>query len=818
MADNNILPGDQQRPAEGEQSHAEEENATKNNNEDVPLSATETEIANQSSPPKREVKEEAMAAMHQHEEQDVIQVEVLDSSIDSADPSATEELNTSAESVFVSDLTLVGVDFTIQPEQAPSNPDQKAPTKSPRPSRTSNQGAKMKGYYSALTKGYLNVNKTPLKKLKATSKTQITQRAMINQLKENADTLAQENKQLEGAANRMSHDLNERDITIRALKDEAKGQSQELHTKDSKITALETLLSNLKQQKEVLCTQVTEKDEKTRKIQEAAGKTAVALENKNKKLKQEIQTLEGNVTTLTRENSQLKERKPTTQSKKADELVKSNKALKEENDALVLQVQTQKQETSSNALRIVELEVDVAAAEAKAAPLAGAHDTDEKIQELEIDLQDAHLLIASLYEKIQDEEDVLEVPAVTEAPAAKPKGLYIADSNRALIGPKLTDKVDWEQTSEIYTVDMLTHYLEEETQLDEYSIIVIMQGTNDVKNGYDGMKAAKKLARTVKSIQQNLPQTMVYVTEIPPPQANPRKNSEQKLFNLALNQEHLQVIHTERGLNRLPIEVVLRKDDGIHLLERAAAYIAGQTNLVSTNLTMPSLTDTTKEPEQDSISWEIQAAAVGQIVGKGGRNSKRIEDDLKVKISIGPMQNNGLQAITVMGPAPQIEIAAQEITEITNQHTHEKARYDERMKETSRIECRYNMTGTCPYGTRCKFAHSPRDQTLEELPSRHMAQKKSPVRHRATSPPRHREYRRQEQPHPNTTATRENTHGRHEPPQRYATATRDEAHRRHESPHTHTTATRNPHESHNRTNTHPHIKKDHRSRSPLYRR
>ena len=95
--------------------------------------------------------------------------------------------------------------------------------------------------------------------------------------------------------------------------------------------------------------------------------------------------------------------------------------------------------------------------------------------------------------------------------------LLRADPNRKVISNLGHNLANWAHTDKIYTVDEFIGTFENNELPPELDQALIMIGTNDVRKGAEGMRAAKKLAREITKLSDKNPT----IIEIPPLAKNP---------------------------------------------------------------------------------------------------------------------------------------------------------------------------------------------------------------------------------------------------------------------------------------------------------
>ena len=123
----------------------------------------------------------------------------------------------------------------------------------------------------------------------------------------------------------------------------------------------------------------------------------------------------------------------------------------------------------------------------------------DEIRTLKQKLKEAEEMTELLFHKLDEQtdrdEDTLTIETTT-----KPKCLLIADSNRREIIPYLDhDLAIWHHENEIFTIEQLEKWTNNEDLPQDYDHVIISQGTNDIRYGKDGYRMAKRMASTIKS-------------------------------------------------------------------------------------------------------------------------------------------------------------------------------------------------------------------------------------------------------------------------------------------------------------------------------
>ena len=171
----------------------------------------------------------------------------------------------------------------------------------------------------------------------------------------------------------------------------------------------------------------------------------------------------------------------------------------------------------------------------------------------------------------------------------------------------------------------------------ECNSIYIMMGTNDIRHNEDGIRAAKKLVKTIKETRKQKPQTNIKILEIPP-FGNHNRQKERNLFNLAINKEDPTTIATAREMKSIPLDNIL-EEDGYHITPQAGKIIANSINKEPTEKTnmekrqpeeKPQRKETPKQDIRPTTSTQtvtksvttIPTEAVRYLVGKQGKTVK----------------------------------------------------------------------------------------------------------------------------------------------------------------------------------------------------
>ena len=179
-------------------------------------------------------------------------------------------------------------------------------------------------------------------------------------------------------------------------------------------------------------------------------------------------------------------------------------------------------------------------------------------------------------------------------------------------------------TEEIYTVEKLKEAVENKALNNvKFDAIYIMQGTNDIRHGGDGIKVAKKLANTVQELMKDHKTTKIAAVEIPPLQDS-KLATERFLFNKTINNQDIPIVKTKEAIGELKIRETLNSD-GVHITEKAGEIVAHQIKLDINNIEIKARTpERTVEEQTHSKTIEVPSGSAKFIIGVQGNNIKKL--------------------------------------------------------------------------------------------------------------------------------------------------------------------------------------------------
>ena len=340
----------------------------------------------------------------------------------------------------------------------------------------------------------------------------------------------------------------------------------------------------------------------------------------------------------------------------------------------------------------------------------------QKLKEAE---EMTELLVHKLDEQTDRDEDTLTIETTT-----KPKCLLIADSNRREIIPYLDhDLAIWHHENEIFTIEQLEKWTNNEDLPQDYDHIIISQGTNDIRYGKDGYRMAKRMASTINQLEKDLPQTTISVLDLPLLKNNDN-NKEISLYNFTLAREKTTTTISKKMRDEDTRDIL--RGDGIHLTPRGGEIAAREINKLVTNNNNNNNNNNPKQqttkvtanipipiPETTAESWYIPRKTGSTIIGKGGANIRKIQEKHSVSVHLHDQEKDSDdQSITVKGRQQNVNNARDEIEQIV--YNYGRPQQQQKTKVRKDTECRYNQ-GYSKMGNKCDFAHwKPKPKTQQK--------------------------------------------------------------------------------------------------------
>ena len=282
-----------------------------------------------------------------------------------------------------------------------------------------------------------------------------------------------------------------------------------------------------------------------------------------------------------------------------------------------------------------------------------------------------------------------------------PRALLIGDSNSKRIMPHLEDSLNWSITENTYRIEDVKR-----VDTKGFEVCVTMLGTNNIKNGNDGMAEARRLLKELKNIKTK----KILICEAPPIN---RRNAtvERRLYNATLRNESkntpgLETIRTPPETEECNVEEALTDD--LHLNEYHARLMAKKIS-DRAKAACERKTDKEAEPEQEMII-EAEEEEIKTVMGNQHSRAMEIEKNYNVKIKANRRDPN---RIHITGKKENVKKAHEDIKSKIRDHKERRNRNEERKEERRNIPCIFFAQKRCIKGDRCFFSHDRRSRSKE---------------------------------------------------------------------------------------------------------
>ena len=400
----------------------------------------------------------------------------------------------------------------------------------------------------------------------------------------------------------------------------------------------------------------------------------------------------------------------------------------------------------------------------------------EEESKLKLEEENKHLqqvnsdLKQQLAEVKQLKDNLLDKLISTPKAAPTPKQpeieiLYIADSNRTLITPKLKSEYTWTITQDIYTSQQLIEFIEAKQYTNYFTSfdnIIIMIGTNDIRLNMDTRTTFNNIKQSINILMNKL-QRNVTVLQIPP-QKDQTINAEVEMLNRMI-EKHMHATHiitTSTTLNTQPLTTLLT-EDGYHISETAAKIIAKLINELTITKTknrhqrdnspQPSTSQqqppqhtpqhikhtpttslplqthqrkeqnhTTPETHQHQYSsthryhtppeiqrlidtYTIPSNMAGHIIRKNEQGIKDLQEKYKTKITKENNEKTKTCTFTITGPPQNVKRTIDQMKSALETALHMNDNNERRKEERKRMICKFFQQGYCKFGERCDSIH-----------------------------------------------------------------------------------------------------------------
>ena len=314
-----------------------------------------------------------------------------------------------------------------------------------------------------------------------------------------------------------------------------------------------------------------------------------------------------------------------------------------------------------------------------------------------------------------------------EAQRERPKVLLIGDSNSRRIMPHLGSSINWSITENTYRTEDLKR-----VDAKGFDCCITILGTNNIKNGNDGIMEARRLLNELK----NLKVKKTLICEAPPIN---RRNAavERRLFNTTLRNEssnipEIETIRTPAETEECNVEEALTDD--LHLNELHAKLLAKK---ITDRAKEACERKTVKEaaPEH-TITIEAEEDEIKVVMGSQHSRAMEIEKAYSVKIRANRRDSN---RIHITGKKDNVRKAHDDIKNKIKEQKERRSRNAERKEERRNIPCIFFAQKRCIKGDRCHFSHDRRSRSndrrsrsnerrRERSPEQRDRRSRSPVR------------------------------------------------------------------------------------------
>ena len=341
------------------------------------------------------------------------------------------------------------------------------------------------------------------------------------------------------------------------------------------------------------------------------------------------------------------------------------------------------------------------------------------IDDLRRKLKETENINDELIQKITRERS----PKAPQSNTIKQKILIIGDSNTKRIAPYLSREYDWKQSNNTYRSEDIGQVKTSE----KYEVVVILIGTNNIKNGEDGEREGSKLIRAAKELKLS---NHILVCEIPP--INRRHSiTERKIFNRYVNnkikeEDCLHTVRTPKDTENSPVEDTLTDD--LHLNPHHAKLLAEEINKrVDWYTRTTHATSNTQTSRRRDVAIEAHEEDIKAIIGKQHIRIREIEDRHRVKV-MATRINPG--KITVSGEERGTREAVKEIKERIKELEEKRKENTSLREERIQIPCKFYQQGRCQRGNKCRYQHEKAERNTRE---RSKSQDNQPTRYRSRS-------------------------------------------------------------------------------------
>ncbi len=347
-------------------------------------------------------------------------------------------------------------------------------------------------------------------------------------------------------------------------------------------------------------------------------------------------------------------------------------------------------------------------------------------------------------------------------------------------------------------------------------LIVIAEGTNDIRNGKSATWCHKNLMNIVNMIRERTETPILLIQPPPLNTENLEQDMEMKILAKKLEMEKTQdeqmihIIQTNHTLEDLSEEYTT--DDGFHLNEVGGETLASLINSTVSEIetAIQNLTPESKDPrtkvktpepnrtdgedpphtpnppntEAESITERIEVSdsMMGHVIGKSARGLEHYRSKNGVRVYSTEWEEGGKKrrGIIVTGEKRAVKQTVGEIEKDINERIESIANDKEARERRGKIVCKFDRKfGNCRWGDECQFIHNPTGGTPKprsdpETTKQQERKQRTPDTHKPnspmrdhTEPERQRPSRREPATERHRSSRREQPdHGRHRSPRR----------------------------------------------------
>ena len=406
---------------------------------------------------------------------------------------------------------------------------------------------------------------------------------------------------------------------------------------------------------------------------------------------------------------------------KIQELEDQNEDLTSEN----LQLKNKNEETKKDARK--KERKGQKALEDKATLEQVANEKSRRISVLETHNNDLKEMTEQQALKIQELETQLQHQSTTQQ--EKPSVTLLGDSNCRDIHPHLMRWLN-QDVENVWapTLEEARNWIDANTHSLEGTTVILLAGTNDLKNGKDRQTEQTEHRETTKKIYDTGANLIVMQL---PPVYHPQLRHDQRQRDTEIINEIIIERHGSKvaRTDKISLHRAQMRKDGLHITNESAEIMADELTQVVNETNQPTppteslenfqitFNTNTATTEQENIkSTEVHTTKqiAGRIIGIGGERIKKIKNIYGVEINTTETNNN-TRTFTITGNQQDITKATKIIKAIAKEAQEKDSDRAETSPYTnSRPEamkkmptrCRFFAYGNCKRGSKCRYQHT----------------------------------------------------------------------------------------------------------------